>query len=246
MATPVAARPLDRRTLREEVLIVLSLTVLFSAALAVIDLLSAPIRGVSVASAPQSLQLARQLAYAVFGLAPVWLVVYLLGRSGEGARAIGLQLRALPEGVPLGAYLALIVAAAGLGAYLLSFHYGLSRLVVPVPPLGHWWTIPVLVLDSVENGLLEEVVVAGYLLHRLDQAGWRPASALWASSVLRGSYHLYQGYGAFAGNLLMGLFFGLVFQRTRRVWPLVVAHALVDVAAGIGFILFRDRIPGFA
>jgi membrane protease YdiL (CAAX protease family) len=43
----------------------------------------------------------------------------------------------------------------------------------------------------------------------------------------------------------MGLLFGFVFSRTRRAWPIVIAHFLLDVAAGIGFILFREHLPGF-
>lgn len=239
------AATLDRRSLREEVLIVLALTVLYSAALAIISLLSAPIRGVAVFSSSQELELAKQIVRLVFGLAPVWLVIYLLRRSGEGPGAIGFRFRDLPGGIPLGAYLALIVSIAGLGLYIVGYVHGFTRLVIPVPPLGHWWTVPVLVLDALSNGLYEEVIVAGYLLHRLDQGGWRPARALWLSAVIRGSYHLYQGYGAFVGNLVMGLFFGLIWQRTRRTWPLVVAHGLIDVAAGIGYIYFRKRLELF-
>ena len=66
-----------------------------------------------------------------------------------------------------------------------------------------------------------------------------------ASAILRGSYHLYQGWGGFLGNLAMGALFGVVFVRTRRVWPLVVAHFLLDVGAGVGFLLFRHHLPGF-
>jgi membrane protease YdiL (CAAX protease family) len=48
------------------------------------------------------------------------------------------------------------------------------------------------------------------------------------------------------GNLAMGALFGWLFLRWgRRTWPFLLAHALLDVAAGIGFILFRDRLPGF-
>jgi membrane protease YdiL (CAAX protease family) len=246
VSTPAAPTgSLDRRSLREEVLIVLALTVLYSAALAIISLLQAPIRGVAVASASQELVLAKQVTYLVFGLVPVWLVVYLLRRSGEGVRAIGLEPGRLLGDAPLGAYLALVIAVAGADLYILGFHYGFTRFVVPVPPLDHWWTIPLLVADAFSNGLYEEVIVAGYLLHRLNQAGWRPARALWFSAVLRGAYHLYQGYGAFVGNLVMGLFFGLIWQRTRRTWPLVVAHGLIDVAAGIGYIYFRGRLELF-
>jgi hypothetical protein len=47
-------------------------------------------------------------------------------------------------------------------------------------------------------------------------------------------------------NLAMGVLFGVLFLRWgRRTWPFVVAHALLDIGAGIGFILFRDRLPGF-
>jgi membrane protease YdiL (CAAX protease family) len=42
----------------------------------------------------------------------------------------------------------------------------------------------------------------------------------------------------------MGVLFGLVFLRTRRAWPLVIAHLLLDVAAGIGYIAFREHLPG--
>ena len=50
----------------------------------------------------------------------------------------------------------------------------------------------------------------------------------------------------FLGNLAMGALFGVLFLRWgRRTWPFVVAHVLLDVGAGIGFILFRDRLPGF-
>ena len=65
-----------------------------------------------------------------------------------------------------------------------------------------------------------------------------------ASAVLRASYHLYQGWGAFTGNLALGLFFGWIFVRWRRTWPLVIAHTLVDVGAGVLYIALRSRLPG--
>ncbi len=236
------AAALDRRTRYEEILIVLGLTVLYSVVLSVIDLLSVPLKGSSVATISQSVFVARHLAGIVFALVPVWLVVHLLRRSGDGPEAIGFRLRLPGDDLALGIALAVVVSAVGLGVYVLAFELGLNRLVIPVPPLDHWWTVPVLVLDAAQNGFLEEVVVAGYLLHRLGQAGWSPRKALIATSVLRGSYHLYQGFGGFVGNLALGMLFGWIFQRTRRVWPLIVAHTLVDVLAGVGYIVFRDRV----
>lgn len=214
-----------------------------SAAYALVSLLSAPVSGVSVAAVSQA-GLETQVLNIVFGLAPVWLVLYLVRRGGEGLDGIGLGTRSFVADLGWGVVLAAVVAAAGLGVYLASVHLGVNRFVVPVPPTGHWWTVPVLVLDAAQNGLLEEVIVAAYLLHRLEQIGWRPGRALAASAVLRGSYHLYQGFGGFAGNLVLGLFFGLIWQRWRRTWPLVVAHTLVDVLAGLGYLVFRGKVPG--
>ncbi len=103
-----------------------------------------------------------------------------------------------------------------------------------------------LVLTALEAGLLEEVIVAAYLITRLRQLDLSAAAAVAVSALLRGSYHLSQGWGGFLGNLAMGLLFGVVFVKTRRAWPLVVAHVLLDVAAGVGFILFRTHLPGFS
>src|SRR6266536_394649 len=68
------------------------------------------------------------------------------------------------------------------------------------------------------------------------------ARALGASALLRGAYHLYQGYGGFAGNLVLGLLFGRVYQRRGRTTPLVVAHFLIDSAAGLGYLALRGKV----
>jgi membrane protease YdiL (CAAX protease family) len=60
--------------------------------------------------------------------------------------------------------------------------------------------------------------------------------------VLRGSYHLYQGFGGFLGNVIMGLVFGRVWQRTNRLWPLVLAHFLIDFVAFVGYAALRGRL----
>jgi uncharacterized protein len=70
------------------------------------------------------------------------------------------------------------------------------------------------------------------------------------SAVLRGSYHLYQGFGSFVGNAIMGLVFAyffttkrrLVFLSTGRVLPLVVAHTLLDVVAFVGYDILHPRV----
>ena len=99
-----------------------------------------------------------------------------------------------------------------------------------------------LILDGLQNGILEEIVVLAYLLRRLDQLDWSPAAAIALSAVLRGSYHLYQGLGGFLGNIAMGLVFGRVWQRCNRLWMLVGAHTLIDVVAFLGYAALRGRV----
>jgi uncharacterized protein len=244
--TPVPPPPVGRRMLVEEILVVLSLSILARVAFAILSLVESPIAGVVVAAADQSNAFVRQLLGFFFGLAPVFLVVHLVRRSGEGIGVVGLKSDHPAGDLARGAMLFVVVGIAGVGVYLAAVELGVNRFVVPTPPLGHWWTVPALFLNSVEAGLVEEVIVLGYLVTRLQQLSWSPILAIGASAVLRGSYHLYQGFGGFVGNVAMGLLFGFLFLRWgRRTWPFVVAHAMLDIGAGVGFILFRDSLPGF-
>ena len=46
---------------------------------------------------------------------------------------------------------------------------------------------------------------------------------------------LYQGFGAFVGNIAMGVLFGWLYSRTGRVLPLVIAHFAIDAAIFVGY-----------
>jgi len=232
-----------RRTLIEELVIVLALSLLASAVYSIINLTTGPLSGVSVAVYPVA-PFASQLAQIVFSLVPVYLIVHLARRTAEPIEDFGLGLSSFGSDVAFGLVLALIVATVGLGFYLGSVALHVNRFVNPAPPLHHWWTVPILILGAIGAGLLEEVVVVGYFVTRLQQFAVTGAAAVCASALLRGSYHLYQGWGGFAGNLALGLFFGAIFLRWRRTWPLVVAHATIDTLAGLGYIVFHTHLPG--
>jgi membrane protease YdiL (CAAX protease family) len=230
--------------LGEEVLVVLSLSLLASAFDAFFSFLSAPVNRTVAVSFFRDVELARQLTDIAFALAPVALVVYLARRWSEPLESFGLGTVALRQDVGWGSLLGLAVAAGGLGIYLSAIALNVNRFVVPVPPLGHWWTIPILLLSAGQNAALEEIVAVGYLVRRLEQIGWAGPAALATSAVLRGTYHLYQGWGGFTGNLLLGAIFGAVYLKWRRTWPLVVAHFVIDALAGLGYIVFRGHCFG--
>ena len=73
-------------------------------------------------------------------------------------------------------------------------------------------------------------------------SGVRPEYAILISATLRGSYHLYQGFGGFLGNAVMGLIFGTLFLRWRRVTPMIIAHTLIDAVAFIGYALLVGHV----
>jgi membrane protease YdiL (CAAX protease family) len=188
------------------------------------------------------LDLFLQLVSLLSGAAPVLLVFYLLARSGEGPSAIGVDLSEPRRDFLRGAGLAALIGGSGLGLYLIAYKMGIALNVVAENLPDVWWRIPVLLLSAFQNGLLEEVVVLGYLLSRLRKLGIGPAQAVAISAVVRGSYHLYQGFGGFLGNAIMGVIFGALFVRWRRAAPMVIAHTLIDAVAFIGYALLAGHV----
>ena len=188
------------------------------------------------------LDLFLQLVSLGSGAAPVLLVFYLLARNGEGPSSIGVDRSQPVKDLLRGMALAAVIGGSGLGLYLLAYKAGLNVNVVAESLPDVWWRIPVLILSALQNGLLEEVLVIGYLLTRLRKLGVNPAWAVVIAAVLRGSYHLYQGAGGFAGNAVMGLIFGFLFLRWRRAAPMIVAHTLIDSVAFVGYALLVGHV----
>src|SRR5690606_16734094 len=140
-----------------------------------------------------------------------------------------------------GAGLAALIGLPGLGLYVVARYLGISVTIAPANPAAVWWAVPVPILAAARNAILGEVAGGGYPSTRRPTAGRRPAAAVATHALLRGSYHLYQGLGGFLGNAVMGAVFALFYLRFRRVMPLVVAHALIDVVAFVGYGLFREE-----
>ena len=105
-----------------------------------------------------------------------------------------------------------------------------------------WYRYPVLILQAIQNGVLEEIVMIGYLLTRFRQLNWPAGRAILVSAVIRGSYHTYQGLGGFLGNLIMGALFGWWFTKTKRVLPLVIAHSVIDIVSFVGYAALHGRV----
>jgi membrane protease YdiL (CAAX protease family) len=188
------------------------------------------------------LDLFLQLVSITSGAAPVVLVFYLLARSGDGAKSIGVDLTQPLRDFLRGAGLAALIGGSGLGLYFIAFKSGIALNVVAENEPNIWWRYPILLLSAFQNGLLEEVLVTGYLLTRLRRLGVNPLAAVAISATLRGSYHLYQGFGGFVGNAILGVIFGTLFLRWRRATPMIIAHTLIDAVAFIGYALLAGHV----
>lgn len=243
----------SRRRLTAEIWIVLGLSLGQSAAYAVVSLIARLTRPERLSEQTATLNASRStreyldLTYQVlsigFALVPVALALYLLSGPGRSAlKRIGFDLAQPRRDLLFGLGLSVVIGVPGLGIYFLGHALDMNVSIQPSTLNAYWWTVPVLVLSAVQNAVVEEVIVVGYLMTRLKQLGWELPAMIAASAVLRGSYHLYQGYGQAIGNMLMGVVFAYFYHRTKRVMPLVVAHSILDIVSFVGYDLFADEL----
>ena len=250
------ARP-ERRALVWETVIVLGLSLGASAVYAIISIIDSLTKPVPLNQETTSinnsvvrdrpwLDLIYQAYYIVTPLVAVVLALFLLAqlrRPREGPFAVmGLDCTRPARDLGWSVVLAAVIGIPGVGLYVVAVAMNLNLNVTTDNLLAAWWTIPVYVLRAAMNGGLEEIVMVGYLLTRWRQAGWGPWPAIVASALIRGTYHLYQGFGGFVGNAIMGVVFGWFYAKTKRVWPLVIAHTLLDVVSFVGYSLLKDHL----
>jgi uncharacterized protein len=240
----------ERRPLRIELAIVLSVTFGLSAVTAVLQLADSVLRNLSAQRIPLNprrsyfdvIDLGLNATVVVQSVAWGGLGLYLLWRNGLSPARVGLARVQWRPDLLGGVGLAALIGLPGLALYLAARALKMNASVIPSGLGDTWWRVPMLVIIAFADGWAEEVIVVGYLLTRLEQLGVGARAALVWSSLLRGSYHLYQGFGAGLGNLVMGLVFGYAWQRTGRLWPLVIAHGLIDTVAFVGYALLAGHL----
>lgn len=181
------------------------------------------------------------LLYQLLGiasdLAPVALVCFLLWRAQRPHLArLGIDAKHPVRDTLLGLGLALPIGVAGLAIFLTGRALGWGVGISASNLTEQWWTIPVLFLVAARAAIQEEVIMIGYLFARLGDAGAGRWTTILISAAIRGTYHLYQGYGAFVANFAMGVVFGWLYTRgpERRVIPFVVTHFAIDAVVFVG------------
>ena len=112
-------------------------------------------------------------------------------------------------------------------APLLGFHPGAPAARFPAAAA---LDPGVVLIASVVQDAFEEFFIAGYVITALA-ATRGPWAAVHVSTGLRVLCHVYQGPLGVLTMVPMGLIFGYLYVRTRKLWPLIVAHLLLDVIA---------------
>jgi membrane protease YdiL (CAAX protease family) len=236
----------DRRSVRNEVLIVLGLSALTYTAYALVSLAYITLRtsarsAVSVQNFPHTFDpyaFANDLIGDITPLIPVALVLHLFRDS---VRRLGLvfKRRDLVLGFVLGfGGLVITIALMNAGRALgLPVHQ-----IIPVNTDASASYIVLFFTSAISAAVWEELIVNAYLLTRLDDLGWSANRALLLSAAVRASYHVYQGIGSALAIAFGGLVLGRIFQRTGRIVTPMVAHLAFDAIGFLGYFFLAPHV----
>jgi membrane protease YdiL (CAAX protease family) len=197
-------------------------------AVGVIPNLTAALAGTDLPQAGENFRLAA-LSLISLSLCTAFVTLYLIGRSGEPWARFGLA-RPQWRDLPLG----LVMLFAGQAIYLFRCGLvpaGVTAASVSAPEPGR---VVLLVLMHAANALAEEVVTRAYLVTRLAQLSGSRGVAVVTAAAAFASYHVYQGLAGATLAFAMGLVYGVGFLVLRRVWPLVIGHALLNLCIEFG------------
>jgi membrane protease YdiL (CAAX protease family) len=131
----------------------------------------------------------------------------------------------------LGTIVATVVICAFwlLALFAQPFLGNASGSALRLPALGQIETAGALLVlaASIVDPLYEELLVCAYVIETL-RGRFGALFAINASVAIRVAFHAYQGPTALLQFAALGLLFAYCYSRWRNVWPLVVAHGLLD------------------
>jgi membrane protease YdiL (CAAX protease family) len=174
------------------------------------------------------------LATAVAALGPAALALYLLWREGSLAEA-GLSRPRVGAVIGWGllAFLSCVAALFVVGIVVVIVQQATGHTTATSDTTSHInataGAIIGLLVISIVAGVSEEITYRAYGITRMDQAGW-PRAALVVPWMVWTAQHLYEGPIALLVVGAVGAPLVLFFKYRRTVYPLIVGHALYDIA----------------
>jgi membrane protease YdiL (CAAX protease family) len=181
---------------------------------------------------------------AAVEVAALLVLFYVLRQNGTKLRDIGLDFRWGDVKTAIALIIASGLAAAVaevalLRAYQSIASHSASRPSIPgVGVLSPW-----IALFVVINPFFEEAIVRAFMISEVVALTGSSIFAVSASVILQTAYHLYQGIPYALTNGVLFLVFSIYYVRTRRAWPIILAHFWFDFSAMFLFpMLFRAHV----
>lgn len=169
---------------------------------------------------------------------PLLLLPTLVAMAAFGFSPREVGLTATTRDLALGVVLSAIGVGLGVGLAAAGYQTGLLWQSASIPV-----TAASISVQSLINGIPEELAYRGAIFGRLMPWLGRPGNSLAVSSILFGLFHvpMYIAGGLSLGLALAialfglgeGLLFGYLFYRTRSVWPGAIWHTSIT---GVGLI----------
>jgi uncharacterized protein len=187
------------------------------------------------------------LSLVIYGAPQVFLLLYIMVVQRdpplEGFGVVPLARKDLLRvpAVFLGAFAVLLPLLAA-AALVPSAHDLLSR--------GYRWRLasakmlPLAFVFAIVGGYREELFFRSYLITRMGQAGLPAAWAAASASALFSLGHWYEGPMGIAFAALLGVYFSVVFLRTRSLHVVAIAHGLYNFAVLTVSLFASSLLPG--
>lgn len=154
----------------------------------------------------------------------IFVTLYLIHQSGESWQRFGL-VRFSVWDILLGFILLLVAQIIFTRSVFFTLAGAPTLDRAPRPAVENL----MMVVKYIFSGTAEEIVTRAYLITRLTELlrsrGW----AVLVAGLLFGSYHLYQGWHDCMLVCIFGIAYGIAFLLIRRIWPLVIGHALYNI-----------------
>ena len=121
---------------------------------------------------------------------------------------------------------------------IVGFVHQIPRVIVN--PFSHpYWkdlfpsSVPIdkallIFASCLATGFHEELVCRGYLIPRFETLLGSTWKSILFSSIVFGTLHVHKGMEGVITSGLSGVIWGIGFSATRRIWPVVISHALWD------------------
>jgi hypothetical protein len=161
----------------------------------------------------------------------LFLLVYVLSRTGRKLRDIGMQWSLKDLAIGIGVTVAAYVAYLAAYQLILAIHYAatgvyaLSKSSSAIFGHAGFAAVPFVLL----NPFFEELLVRAYVMTEVIELSGSAALAIFLSTAIQFSYHLYYGWAGALSLSAEFLVFSAFFAILRRALPVIVAHGIFDL-----------------